>query len=202
MLGTPSGAAGDVTTHSTHQKAVSREQNKALDKKRLLRLKIDLTLGFTSKRSEQMKSSYINSSALWLPVELHPAATLPKHPDKCSASLNLKTPVERHAESYLQQGLKDYFSYVLARCPILEESRAIFWFKTNKQIYLTLVCRVCGKKRQAAQSQPSLSYSRAVFNNILPALTEWIHSSEQAVDRAMVERELLKELSNTKRVHR
>lgn len=123
----------EMQLHSTHQKVISHVQNEALDK-RLLRLKIDLTLGFTPKCSEQMKSSYINSSALWLPVELHPAAALPKHPHKHFASLNLKTPIERHTESCLQQGLNDYFSYILARCPMLEERRAIFWFKTNKSI--------------------------------------------------------------------
>lgn len=60
----------EMRLRSTHQKASSHAWNKALDKKRFVKLKIDLTLGFSSERPEQMKSPYINSSALWTPQTL------------------------------------------------------------------------------------------------------------------------------------
>lgn len=111
MLGIPFGAAGDAATQHPPKSEQPCAKQGAWQEEASQRLKIDLTLGFTSKHSEQMKSSYINSSALWLPVELHPAATLPKHLHKRFASLNLKTSIERHTESCPQQGLNDYFSF-------------------------------------------------------------------------------------------
>lgn len=69
----------EMQSHSAYRKASGHVQNKALDRKRFLRLKIYLILGFSSECPEQMKLSYINSSAcLWMPLGLYTGARLTK----------------------------------------------------------------------------------------------------------------------------
>lgn len=94
----------EVRLQSTHRKASSHVQSKALDKKRFLRLKIDLTLGFSSEHPEQMKSSYINSSALWMPLELYTGARLTNYMEQMLCLPHPKTQLRNQTQRLTSKG--------------------------------------------------------------------------------------------------